>query len=216
MKTAINSVAIIKQTLSLKIAYFTLFISIIMSAIFFAFSSFNISEYIDNGAISHINILKFVSLTAILILASIDDIKTKIVSNKYWYSILIIGLINVNFQSIIAGIVCFAPLFIVAFLLSLGGSDVKCAGSCAFAIGSLYSLFGLLIGLLINCILFMFLYLFKSFIETKKETTVPVFSKIFLKFYIEKLIFKVKTGKFALVPYLAVGFTIVSFYVFFI
>ncbi len=96
--------------------------------------------------------IKYIIFLIVLVLASISDLKTMEVSNKYTFLLLCIGAIGVSRDSIIGGIICFTAFFLVAMLTNLGGADVKIAGACGFVLGTLPSLIALLIGLSLSIV----------------------------------------------------------------
>ncbi len=101
------------------------------------------------------NAWEYVKISAfiiLLILASIEDLKNMEVPHRYWILMLVVGLINVSWDSLIGLVVCFTIFFIVAMLTNLGGADVKIAGACGFVMGTIPCLFALVIGLFISVI----------------------------------------------------------------
>ncbi|MFI3327489.1 MAG: A24 family peptidase [Clostridia bacterium] len=104
---------------------------------------------IGTSLVSKINweFVKLLSLLVVLFFASMQDIREKIVDNKYCILIFLIGLINVSLDSVIALAVCGGTLFIVALISNLGGADVKITAATGFALGTVPTLVALLIGL---------------------------------------------------------------------
>ncbi|WP_249030155.1 A24 family peptidase [Tannockella kyphosi] len=98
------------------------------------------------------NLVKAMLFITILVFASISDLKTMTVSDKYTFMLLGVGLVGVTLDSLVGASICFISFFLVAMLTNLGGADVKIAGACGFVLGALPSLIALLIGLSLSVI----------------------------------------------------------------
>ncbi|MFI3228467.1 MAG: hypothetical protein R3Y09_13845, partial [Clostridia bacterium] len=104
---------------------------------------------IGTSLVSKINweFVKLFALLILLVLASVQDLSENIVDNKYAIMIFLLGFINVSLDSAVAFAVCGGAFFIVAMLTNLGGADVKITATTAFVMGTIPTLFALLIGL---------------------------------------------------------------------
>ncbi|MFI3327385.1 MAG: A24 family peptidase, partial [Clostridia bacterium] len=97
--------------------------------------------------------VKLLALLMLLFFASVQDLRENIVDNKYAIMIFLLGLINVSLDSVVAFAVCGGAFFIVALLTNLGGADVKITAATAFVMGTIPTLFALLIGLSMSIIM---------------------------------------------------------------
>lgn len=127
-------------------------------------------------------IIKNLLFVLVLIYASYCDIKTRIIPDKVHVMILLLGLIQVNwFDSILGLLLVPLPFLVVALLKegSMGGGDIKLVGACSFFLGFSNGLVGSCVGLAFGIFL-----------------NVLYFCYVRLDY----------TGKFALVPYLGIGY----------
>lgn len=108
------------------------------------------------------HIFKAVAFVSVLIFASISDLKTMEVSDKYTFMLLGIGVIGVTLDSLMGAAICFVSFFAVAILTNLGGADVKIAGACGFVLGTAPSLIALLIGLSLSLVIELAITLIKK------------------------------------------------------
>ncbi len=100
-------------------------------------------------------IIKYILFNIVLFLAARQDLKEMKAHN--WYSVTIfgIGLIGPTLDSVIGAIVCFV-IFLLVYLIrknKLGGADVKLVAACGFVLGTIPTLFALLIGLSVSLII---------------------------------------------------------------
>lgn len=123
-----------------------------------------------------LNIIKYILFMIVLIFASISDIKTMEVSDKYTVFLILIGLINVTLDNLIGGLVCFVAFSLVHLITNLGGADVKIAGGCAFILGTKDGLSALLIGLLLSIIIETLINLIKKTSFKRHYPLVPYIS----------------------------------------
>lgn len=97
---------------------------------------------------------KALAFFLLLFYASICDIEERSVSNFVSVQLLILGLVNVDIQTLVknvlAGGAIFAFMFVAGMIANgkLGGADVKIVGACAFVLGLQASIAGLIAGLL--------------------------------------------------------------------
>ncbi|WMJ24315.1 A24 family peptidase [Paludicola sp. MB14-C6] len=91
---------------------------------------------------------------AILVYASIIDIKAQTVPTHIYILLLIVGLINIGPLSFLGAVFTFLPLFIVAFSTNeLGGGDVKLGTMCGFVLQGVYGIIGTMIGVIFALII---------------------------------------------------------------
>ena len=132
-------------------------------------------------------VIKNVLFVVVLIYASYCDIKTRIIPDKVHVMILLLGLIQVSWLDSILGML-FVPLpFLAVALLkegSMGGGDIKLVGACSFFLGFSNGLVGSSVGLAFG-ILVNVLYIWCMRLDY--------------------------SGKFALVPYLGIGYVSLYF-----
>ena len=134
-----------------------------------------------------LSLIKFGILLALLIYASIKDIKSREVPDSVSGMMLILGLVGItagDLPSMLLGMtLVFLPQYIAAIInpaKALGGADIKLSSTAAFLLGAPRGLFALIVGLTLSVI------------------TVPIVRKV------KKL---PKNQPFPLVPFLAVGIT---------
>ena len=134
-----------------------------------------------------LSLIKFGVLLALLIYASIKDIKSREVPDSVSGMMLILGLVGItagDLPSMLLGMtLVFLPQYIAAIInpaKALGGADIKLSSTAAFLLGAPRGLFALIVGLTLSVI------------------TVPIVRKV------KKL---PKNQPFPLVPFLAVGIT---------
>lgn len=130
-------------------------------------------------------IIKITILLALLLYASVRDIKTREVSDSISVMLLILGLVEINIGQLplmlFGALLVFLPQFISALinpLKALGGADIKLSSAAAFLLGAQRGLFALMIGLTLAVI------------------TMPIIRKI------RKL---PKDQPFPLIPFISIG-----------
>ena len=99
-------------------------------------------------------IIKTIILLALLLYASVMDIKTREVPDSVSVMLLILGLVDVSIkeipQMLLGMVLVFLPQFISALInpsKALGGADIKVSSSAAFLLGTPNGLFALIFGL---------------------------------------------------------------------
>ena len=99
-------------------------------------------------------IIKTTILLALLLYASVRDIKTREVPDSVSVMLLILGLVDTDigkFPSMLFGaLLVFLPQFASALInpsKALGGADIKVSSSAAFLLGAQRGLFALIVGL---------------------------------------------------------------------
>ena len=99
-------------------------------------------------------IIKTTILLALLLYASVMDIKTREVPDSISVMLLILGLVDTNIErlpSMLLGIaLVFLPQFTSALInpsKALGGADIKLSPAAAFLLGAQRGLFALIVGL---------------------------------------------------------------------
>ena len=99
-------------------------------------------------------IIKTTILLALLLYASVRDIKTREVQDSISVMLLILGLVDTDIarlpSMLFGALMVFLPQFISALInpsKALGGADIKISSSAAFLLGAQRGLFALIIGL---------------------------------------------------------------------
>ena len=99
-------------------------------------------------------IIKTIILLALLLYASVRDIKTREVPDSISVLLLILGFVDTDIERlpsmIIGALLVFLPQFASALInpsKALGGADVKISSSAAFLLGAPNGLFTLIVGL---------------------------------------------------------------------
>ena len=99
-------------------------------------------------------IIKTTILLALLLYASVRDIKTREVPDSISVMLLILGLVDTDierFPSMLFGaLLVFLPQFVSALInpsKALGGADIKLSSAAAFLLGAQRGLFALIVGL---------------------------------------------------------------------
>lgn len=99
-------------------------------------------------------IIKTIILLALLLYASVRDIKTREVPDSISVLLLILGFVDTDIERlpsmIIGALLVFLPQFASALnnpSKALGGADVKISSSAAFLLGAPNGLFTLIVGL---------------------------------------------------------------------
>ena len=105
-------------------------------------------------------IIKTTILLALLLYASVRDIKTREVSDSISIILLILGLVDTDIgklPSMLCGaLVVFLPQFISALInpsKALGGADIKLSSAAAFLLGAQRGLFALIVGLTLSVVI---------------------------------------------------------------
>ena len=132
-------------------------------------------------------LIKNILFVGVLVYASYCDIKTRIIPDRVHVMIILLGLIHMDLMSCILGLVLVPLPFLVVALIkngAIGGGDIKLVVACSFYLGLSGGLLGSCLGLA-------------------------------FAIFVNVLYFRYKgldyNGKFALVPYLGIGY---SFYIF--
>ena len=132
-----------------------------------------------------LSLIKLGILLALLIYASIKDIKSREVPDSVSGMMLILGLVGItagDLPSMLLGMaLVFLPQYLAAVInpaKALGGADIKLSSAAAFLLGAPRGLFALIVGLTLSVV------------------TIPIVRPI------KKLS---KNQPFPLVPFLAVG-----------
>ena len=132
-----------------------------------------------------LSLIKLGVLIALLLYASVKDIRSREVPDSVSGMMLLLGLVGItagDLPSMLLGMVLvFLPQYLAAIInpdKALGGADIKLSSSAAFLLGAPRGLFALIVGLTLSVI------------------TVPIVRKV------KKL---PKNQPFPLVPFLAVG-----------
>ena len=112
-------------------------------------------------------IIKAIILLALLLYASVRDIKTREVSDSISVMLLILGLVDTDIarlpSMLFGALLVFLPQFVSALInpsKALGGADIKISSSAAFLLGTPNGLFTLIVGL------------------TLSEVTMPILRKV--------------------------------------
>ena len=99
-------------------------------------------------------IIKAIILLALLLYASVMDIKTREVPDSVSVMLLILGLVDISIkeipQMLLGMVLVFLPQFISALInpsKALGGADIKVLSSAVFLLGTPNGLFALIFGL---------------------------------------------------------------------
>ena len=99
-------------------------------------------------------IIKTIILLALLLYASVRDIKTREVPDSISVLLLILGFVDTDIErlpSMLLGMVLvFLPQFVSALInpsKALGGADIKLSSAAAFLLGAQRGLFALIVGL---------------------------------------------------------------------
>ena len=99
-------------------------------------------------------IIKTTILLALLLYASVMDIKTREVPDSISVMLLILGLVDTDIGQLpsmfFGALLVFLPQFISALInpsKALGGADIKISSSAAFLLGAQRGLFALIVGL---------------------------------------------------------------------
>lgn len=102
-----------------------------------------------------IEILLHIGFILILFIASLEDFRTHLVSDKIHVVIFFLGLLRCCFAVSIVGMVITAMPFFLAALLSdgkIGGGDVKFMAAVGFYLGASQGVLALMIGLFLAVI----------------------------------------------------------------
>ena len=99
-------------------------------------------------------IIKTTILLALLLYASVRDIKTREVPDSISVMLLILGLVDTDIgklpSMLFGALLVFLPQFASALInpsKALGGADIKVSSSAAFLLGAQRGLFALIVGL---------------------------------------------------------------------
>ena len=99
-------------------------------------------------------IIKTTILLALLLYASVRDIKTREVPDSISVMLLILGLVDTDIgklpSMLFGALLVFIPQFISALInpsKALGGADIKLSSAAAFLLGAQRGLFALIVGL---------------------------------------------------------------------
>lgn len=104
--------------------------------------------------------LQPVLFVCLLLIATISDLRSRIIPDWVSFLILLIGLLSFNASSITGAIIAALPFLIVAMITGkLGGGDVKLIGAIGFVLGPYRGTYASVIAFLF---LFAFLILLKS------------------------------------------------------
>ena len=130
-------------------------------------------------------IIKTTILLALLLYASVRDIKTHEVPDSISIMLLILGLVDTDIarlpSMLFGALMVFLPQFISALInpsKALGGADIKLSSASSFLLGAQRGLFALMVGLTLSVVI------------------VPIMRKV------RKL---PKDQSFPLIPFLSVG-----------
>ena len=99
-------------------------------------------------------IIKTTILLALLLYASVMDIKTREVPDSISVMLLILGLVDTDIARLLSMLLGMALVFLPQFISALinpskalGGADIKLSSSAAFLLGAQRGLFALIVGL---------------------------------------------------------------------
>ena len=103
-----------------------------------------------------LQLIQLFCLSAVLLYASIIDIKTHTVPNRIYILLLVTALINITISSIEGLLITFVPLLVTGLLLpnQIGGGDIKFGALCGLILTGINGLIALITGSLL-CLLLM-------------------------------------------------------------
>lgn len=126
--------------------------------------------------------IKNVLFILVLVYASYCDVKTRIIPDKVHVMIMLLALIRIDWIPSILGLLLVPLPFLVVALVkegAMGGGDIKFVGACSFFLGFYGGFIGSSLGIGVAILTNLLYFRYKR-----------------LDYY----------GKFALVPYLGVGY----------
>lgn len=128
-------------------------------------------------------IIKTTILLALLLYASVMDIKTREVPDSISVMLLILGLVDTNIErlpSMLLGMVLvFLPQFVSALInpsKALGGADIKLSSAAAFLLGAQRGLFALIVGLTLAVIAMPIIRKIRKFPKDQPFPLIPFLS----------------------------------------
>lgn len=142
--------------------------------------------------IMSVALYKSIAFTLIMLYASVCDIEERSVPNYVSVLILLLGLSCLTPKMLLAhagsGILLFLFIFIIAMIApgKIGGADVKIIGACAFFLGLMPAVTGLMLGLLLSVVITLILIKCKK-TDDRKLPLVPYLSTGFLITYITSM-----------------------------
>lgn len=128
-------------------------------------------------------IIKAIILLALLLYASVRDIKTREVSDSISVMLLILGLVDTDIarlpSMLFGALLVFLPQFVSALInpsKALGGADIKISSSAAFLLGVQRGLFALIVGLTLAVIVMPIIMNFRKLPKYQPFPLIPFLS----------------------------------------
>ena len=128
-------------------------------------------------------IIKAIILLALLLYASVMDIKTREVPDSVSVMLLILGLVDVSIkeipQMLLGMVLVFMPQLISALInpsKALGGADIKLSSAAAFLLGVQRGLFTLIVGLTLAVIAMPIIMNFRKLPKYQPFPLIPFLS----------------------------------------
>lgn len=128
-------------------------------------------------------IIKAIILLALLLYASVRDIKTREVSDSISVMLLFLGLVDTDIarlpSMLFGALLVFLPQFVSALInpsKALGGADIKISSSAAFLLGVQRGLFALIVGLTLAVIVMPIIMNFRKLPKYQPFPLIPFLS----------------------------------------
>lgn len=128
-------------------------------------------------------IIKTIILLALLLYASVRDIKTREVPDSISVLLLILGFVDTDIErlpSMLLGMaLVFLPQFISALInpsKALGGADIKLSSAAAFLLGAQRGLFALIVGLVLAVIVMPIIKTIRKLPKDQPFSLIPFLS----------------------------------------